>query len=320
MLRRIRIDSVTYNELVTKYHKYIEECDDLNPYYLKGYKDKNIIKATENEMIIQGYRLNERYTNDIIPYWMQVVCVCDDSLEYKSTNKIIWSSQANKAVNRIIDKYYSNKEKDDLYAKHSISNKPQYLTTYLPTIFEENKIHKFTNCKYYDINKAHTDALCEIFPKCRDELTQLVKEDKLYINMFVGDLCNSGHRNTYNWICQRTYNKIMSYIEESKGLVIYAKTDGFIVWCPNKELETSNEIGQIKQLCKDGVVYAYRHCEDDFKYTIYQYDDIKEGITKKGTAKLKIRNNIDLSKGQIVKSKLVDKVEIIEEKENYEIF
>ena len=66
MLRRIRIDSVTYNELVTKYHKYIEECDDLNPYYLKGYKDKNMIKATEKEMIIQGYRLNERYANDII--------------------------------------------------------------------------------------------------------------------------------------------------------------------------------------------------------------------------------------------------------------
>ena len=92
------------------------------------------------------------------------------------------------------------------------------------------------------------------------------------------------------------------------------------MWCPNKELETSSEIGQIKQLSKDGVVYAYRHYEDDLKYTIYQYDDIKEGITKKGTAKLNIRNNIDLSKGQIVKSKSVDTVEIIEEKEDYEIF
>ena len=320
MLRRIKIDSIAYNELLDRYPKYVEKCDDLNPYYLKGYKDKNIIKATEDEMIIQGYRLNERYPNDIVPSWMQVVCVCEDSLEYRSTRGVIWSSQANKAVNKIIAKYYSKEERDDLYAKHSRSNKPQYLTINLPDVFEKNKIHKFTSCKYYDINKAHTDALCEIFPKCRGELVKLVKEDKLYINMFVGDLCNSGHRDTYNWICQRTYNKISSYIEECKGLLLYAKTDGFIVWCPNKELETSDEIGQLKQISKDGVVYAYRHHEKNFKYTIYQYDDIKEGITKKGTAKLNIRSNIDLSKGQIVNSKQVDKVEIIEEKENYEIF
>lgn len=312
---------MTYNELLARYPKYVEKCDELNTYYLKGYPDKKIIKASEKEMIIQGYRLNERYPNDIVPPWMQIVCVCDDSLGYRCTRNIIWSSQANKAVNKIIDKYYSKEEKGDLYAKYSESKKAEYLSTYLSRDFEENKIHKFTSCKYYDINKAHTDALCEIFPKCRDELIQLAKEDKLYINIFVGDLCNSGHRDTYNWICQRTCNKINSYIEECNGLVLYAKTDGFIVWCPNKELETSNEVGKLKQISKDGVVYAYRHYEGHFNYTIYQYNDIKEGITKKGTAKLNIRSNIDLSKGQIVNSKQgVDKVEIIEEQEDYAIF
>ena len=320
MLRRIRIDSITYNEIINNYHKYIEECKDLNPYYLDGYKDKDVIRANEDEMIIQGYRLNERYPNDIVPHWMQVVCVCDDSLEYKSTNKIIWSSQANKAVNKILDKYYTQQEKDASYAQFASIKKPQYLTTYLPTIFKANVIHKFTGCRYYDINKAHTDALCEIFPKAKDDLIKLVKQDKLYINMFVGDLCNNGHRDTYNWICQRTYDKVMKYINESKGLLIYAKTDGFIVWCPNKELQTSDKLGDIKQICKDGIVYAYRHNEKDFKYTLYQYEDIKDGITKKGTAKLNIRKNIDLSIGQVVTAKLIDKVKIIEEQEDYEIF
>ena len=321
MLRRIRIDSITYNELLDLYSDYIEHCDDLKPYYLNGYKDdKKIIRANDEEMIIQGYRLNGRYEKDVIPGWMQVICVYDDSLEYRSTRKLIWSSQANKAVNTILDKYYTEEEKDALYARYAMIKKPQYLTRYLPHRFHDGKVHKFIGCKYYDINKAHTAALCEIFPKAEKDLIRLVKQDKLYINIFVGDLCNNGHRDTYNWICQRTYDKINKYIDESKGYLLYAKTDGFIVWCPNKELQTSDKLGDIKQICKDGIVYAYRHKEKDFKYTLYQYDDIKDSITKKGTAKLNIRKDIDLSIGQVVKAKLIDKVEIIEEQEDYEIF
>ena len=320
MLRRIRIDSITYKELLDLYSSYIEHCDDLNPYYLKGYQDKKKIKANDDEMIIQGYRVNDLYNTNLVPGWMQVVCVYDDSLEYRSIAKTIWSSQANKAVNTILDNYYTEEEKAALYAQYAMIKKPQYLTIYLPSNFHDGKVHKFIGCRYYDINKAHTAALCEIFPKAKNDLIKLTNKDKMYINMFVGDLCNNGHRETYNWICQRTYDKVMSYVNESKGLLLYAKTDGFIVWCPNKELATSDRLGDIKQQCKDGIVYAYRHKEKDFKYTLYQYDDIKHGITKKGNARLNIRKDIDLSIGQVVTAKLIDKVEIIEEQEDYEIF
>ena len=320
MLRRIKIDSITYQEILDLYPKYLEQCDNLNPYYLDGYKDKRLIKGNEEEMIVQGYRLNVLYNKEIIPDWMQVVCVKDDSLDYKSTNSIIWSSQANKAVNTILDKYYTKKEKDALYALFAMKEKPKYLTLYLPPMYCDGNIHKFTGCRYYDINKAHTAALCEIFPKATKDLIKLTQKDKMYINMFVGDMCNNGHRETYNWICQRTYDKVMKYIEESKGLLIYAKTDGFIVWCPNKELQTSDKLGDIKQQCKDGIVYAYRYKDKGNSYTLYQYDDIKTGITKKGTARLEIRKDIDLSIGQVVKAKLIDKVKIIEEQEDYDIF
>lgn len=320
MLRRIKIDSITYQELLDRYPDYIEHCDDINKYQLKGYTDKKVIKGNENEMIIQGYRLNSRYEKEIVPDWMQVVCVKDDSLDYRSTTKVIWSSQANKAVNTILDNYYTEEEKDALYALFAMKEKPKYLTIYLPRSFHDGKVHKFTGCRYYDINKAHTDALCEIFPKAAKDLIKLTNKDKMYINMFVGDMCNNGHRETYNWICQRTYDKVMNYIQESRGFLLYAKTDGFIVWCPNKELQTSDKLGEIKQQSKDGIVYAYRYNEKGNSYTLYQYDDIKTGITKKGTARLEIRKDIDLSIGQVVKAKLIDKVEIIEEQEDYEIF
>ena len=101
---------------------------------------------------------------------------------------------------------------------------------------------------------------------------------------------------------------------------MYAKTDGFIVWCPVKELSTSNKLGDIKQISKDGIVYAYRYRDKENSYTLYQYNDVKDGITKKGTCRLDIRKNIDLSIGQVVKAKLIDKVEVIKEQEDYEIF
>ena len=104
MIRRIKIDSITYKELLDRYPDYIEQCDDINKYQLKGYDDKKIIKGNEDELIIQGYRLNARYDKEIVPDWMQIVCVKDDALDYKSTTKVIWSSQANKAVNTSLDK------------------------------------------------------------------------------------------------------------------------------------------------------------------------------------------------------------------------
>ena len=58
---------MTYQEVLDSYPKYLEHCDDINKYQLKGYNDKRLIKGNEDEMIVQGYRLNILYNKEIVP-------------------------------------------------------------------------------------------------------------------------------------------------------------------------------------------------------------------------------------------------------------
>lgn len=337
MLRRIKIDSITFNSLLKRYPKYIIE-EDLKPYFSNGYKDKHIIRVNTdlNIMIVQGIAINGRYGKEIVPDWMQIVCYCDDSLNQNEIKPVIYAYQADNEVFKVLKVFYQESEIDALFARYELNDYPKYLHELLPESYKDGKIHRFHGCRYYDINKAHTAALCDIFPKAKEELIKLTKRNKDYINFFVGNLCNNGHRKTYNWICQRTYDHILKYIKSSGGLILYGNTDGFITYCPTKELETSPLIGDIKQQSVDGIIYAY-YCnkdKDTTPYTIYQYNDIKTGKELKGNARLAIRTDIDLSIGQIVKAKIIKeqgkteevinkriiKEQIEDEEESYDIF
>ena len=207
-------------------------------------------------------------------------------------------------VYSILRKYYSDEELGELFLEHSLEKNESPLHKLLPYDCLDGHVHKFTNCVYYDINRAHADALCEIFPKARKQILAL---DKLYINIFVGDLCNQGHRPTFNWIVKRTRELLLDVIDKANGLCIYINTDGVIIHNPTTLLETSDEIGGIKSESVDGVVYGY-HCkrsDDATQYTLYQYVHPTKGVQKKGNARLSIRKNIDLSQGLIAKGKIV---------------
>lgn len=317
MLKRLRIDEKTYNSIFEKYPKYIEYVEDLKPYLLKGYKDKKIIKVDSitRTLIIQGYRINTREYSIIPPEhdWQQVVCVLDNSLDNVQEIEITpWSTVVNKKIYKMLNKYYSLKEIDELFKSHSCDwSKP--LHQLLPMVYHDGKIHKFTNCVYYDINKAHTDALCEIFPKAKKDILRL---DKQWVNIFVGDLVNHKHRDSYNWIVRRTRNKIEEIINTVNGCCIYINTDGAIIYRPKHLLPTSKEIGDIKSESIDGVVYAYvcPKDKDTTSYTLYQYTHPEEGKQMKGNSRLTLRENMDLSKGIVNKGKItkIDAREIIE--------
>ena len=320
MLERIKVDSLTYNKILENYSEYIEYVENLSDYFT-GYKDKHIIRtdARSRALIIQGYRLqciNDKLTG-CVDDWNQVVCLKDESLDSEQFKNIPWATQANKKINDVLKKYYTEQEVDDLLKAHSVGNRRKPIHILAPDFCFDNKIHKFTNCTYYDINGAHTDALCEIFPKAADRLQKLHHVGyKDYINIFVGDLCNRGYRATYDWIVERTRTKLETIIgsitnnlSNGCGIVLYANTDGAIVWNASKTLKTSDLIGDIKSESIDGVVYVYV-CQKDAQtspYTIYQYEHPTKGIQLKGNARLALRDGMDLSKGIVNKAKIVKK-------------
>ena len=311
MLNRIRVDSDTYNDVLTRYKKYVER-DDISKYFTRGYSNKPIIKLDKenNAFIVQGYRLGKALDSLSLEGWQQLVCVLDDSLDgVEEVNTLPYANQANSVIKKLLKKYYKDAEIESILTAHSVSeeDKEKIIHSLLPEEFHDGKIHKFTNCAYYDINGAHTDALCEMFPLAKNDLVALHHNGgKDYINIFVGDLCNNNHRETFNWIVKRTRKKLEDIRKKAGGKTIYANTDGIILWHSREILETNDEIGQIKSESKDGIVYAYC-CEGDAKttrYTIYQYEHPKKGKKLKGNSRLIIRKGMDLSKGIVNKGKI----------------
>lgn len=336
MLSRYKIDSETFWSLLKSYSKFVEKCS-LSGYLAKGYPDKRTIKydPDSHAMIIQAYRVKGL---DLDEDWRQVVLYLDDSLNgiQEVSAPFPWANQANKRVEDILLRHYTDKEINDLLRKHSLKERDMPIHYLLPEPFKDGCVHRFENCVYYDINGAHTDALIEIFPEARKELESLhhTKGGKNFINVFVGDLCNRGFRGTFDWIIQRTREKLTFIREQTGGMMLYANTDGIIVWNPSKRLKTSDKVGDIKAESADGVIYAYNCPKDDdsTSYTLYQYVSPKDGITIKGNARLAARQGIDLSKGIVRKylltradgfDELIDlrteKVDVIDEGGYYSI-
>ena len=310
MLSRYRIGSKTFWSLLDKYPKYVEECDDLSVYKMKGYADKRIIKYNPGtkEMVAQAVMVPELGLEED---WRQVFLMLDDSIDgVKEVSCMIpWSSQANKLVNELLRKHYSDSDIDRLLREHSTSKFDKPIHYLLPDVFHDGCVHRFENCVYYDINGAHTDALTEIFPKAREDLERMHRgkvrgfKGKHVINIYVGDLCNRGYRGTYNWIVQRTRKKLESIRSQTGGLLLYANTDGAIMWNPRNRLSTSDRLGDIKSESSDGVIYSYVCKRDGYttSYIVYQYDNPKDGLTIKGSARDAARRGMDLSKGTVNK-------------------
>lgn len=268
-----------------------------------------MVEKENSTLICQGNIINYVTGKELIsPSWMQVVCMVDNSLEETEINLVPYAYQANAKIDGIISKKYSPEEIDEIYNKHSLEDGKKIKHQLLPERYLDNKVHKFTDCVYYDINGAHTDALCTLFPKCKREFMKLHHSgQKAYINIYVGDLCNRGRRGVFNWIVDRTRTYLDKIIAISDGEILYANTDGVIIHHPANYLETSDEVGAFKSEIVDDTIYAY-YCPSDDKstaYTIYQYNNPKKGVVLKGNARLMVRQGMDLSKGIINKAKLV---------------
>lgn len=241
------------------------------------------------------------YSND----WVQIRLIADK--ECKSVEVDYDPFTCFKKLNNIINKYYTQEEKEKCYEKHMLSNeehKKQIHINYNTNT--NNLIYKIKDCVKYDINGAHCDALCEIFPKCRNAFNRLYEKRKKPGNEWIKAMFNYSvgylnsaklkekYGNVYYWIVNRTTEILEKAIKDIDGEVIYANTDGVCIQHAKNKLKPSNELGKFKLEYK-GDVYFIRTDH----YMLYQF-----GKDKKGSCRIEVRNDIDLSKGIVVKYKV----------------
>ena len=210
--------------------------------------------------------------------------------------------------------HFTDKMIDDRLDKFTVENGRKQLHS--SWAIPRNVIVRFDNCVYYDINKAHMDALIEIFPELKEWFINVAKKsktDKRYkniANFYVGCLGSksSKHRKTYEWIVDRTTKKIeklLDAIDNPNGRLVYVNTDGFVYQNPKITLETSSIIGDIKLETEETTFYMFNY-HDDNKYKT-PYKMIQYGDEKKCISNIQIKDFefIDLRKGDVISYKEV---------------
>lgn len=310
MLKVVNVSPREFNEFYFKWKDKIKIADLKD--YINGYQDRGTFYAGHHGQRpgivclataahISGLLMDDEYEAG----WSQVVLRCVDASQrdiVKDGKRVraVTGSEASKWLDDILKKYYEEEEIEEAYETCSIDCGEIQIHDYNYQCDESNVVVRYTNCYYYDINGAYAKALCDIFPRAKDEFLEYYRkrkeypEYKSYFNYSVGNMVNHGHRGTYNWIVDRVSRLMRKKVKETGGTTIYINTDGFFVSWPDKLIKTSNELGDFK--CEyHGDIYFYRHDTTECRYTIYQCgDEFKGTLLEEG------RDYIDLSKGIII--------------------
>ena len=319
LLKTVDINDEIFYKLLTMHKHCTKIVDNIEDYYY-GYKDKtNIYYNGKDTFICQEYRLAVLCNLTKYEGWKQVIVRinCNQKAEIKET---ITGSKAKAYMMKILKKYYTNEEIDKRLNMFQAEYDPDLKQLhYNGNLLPSNKILKFTNTYKFDINGAHLDALCEIFPKAKDDFIRMYNKRhknpafKEYPNRFVGCLAYKTkamrkehkvgkYELTYNWIVQRTSEKLLCVLNELGGRQLYINTDGLVIQNPETIITTSANLGEFK-LEHCGNTYFYR----DNNYSLFQFgEDLTKKDVMKGSCLTEVRKYIDLSKGKVAHYKTKD--------------
>ena len=307
-LKAIQVNDEIFNQILYDFEFKVRIKPDLWEYYRGYYENRDLIYYNgKDELICCEYIVN-KYTNIITncTVWKQirvqkVLNMKNPALE--STT----GSRAKAYINKVLKTVYTDAEIDERLRMFEAEKDPNFIQQHYNYPAPQNVVIKLSNTFKFDINGAHTDALCEIFPKAKDKLIGMYLKRKKnpvfkqYPNLYVGMLAQKSkemrkagipaeYEKTYNWIVQRTSKILLAAMDTVGGSPVYVNTDGFIVQNPSKLITTSKNLGDFK-LEFSGDTYVY----SDKNYIVYQTGD-----EKKGSCFTAVRNDIDLTKGQVV--------------------
>lgn len=285
------------------YEKFYGSSDKIAVYY----DDCKWIVMTQHRFDWVYYTLyGEYYFDDGVECWKQIKLRLDRNVD-KAIKKISGTVAWNYINGKILSKYYSMNEIDNILSNYELDNGLKQFH-YQKTLID-NDVHRYTNCQKYDITKAHASMLITMFPKAEKDMLGLLKKSakykeqgnyevaqryKDYINYYVGALCRHKHRKTYNYIVDAITNKLYKAMDITGGELLYANTDSFTVCDAHDILHTSNNVGEFK-LEHNGDIYIHR----GDNYWLMQYGD--EMV---GSSKITTRKYCNLKEGIVVKYKV----------------
>lgn len=308
-LKKYDVNEIVFENILSTFKEHIKVVPTIDP-YRGGYRNSLDIYYDGKEYLVMRecelqYSIGDGFSSDCT-YWKQVVVRKtrqNDKIQAGVDGLHAWNY-----VNRILDKYYTKSEIEECLNTHTAEYDYDKAQVHY-NIEVKSMLMIFDDCYKYDINGAHNDALCEIFPKAREEFEWLFKHRKdnphykSYVNYYVGFLCKRNHRLTYNWIVQRTTKILNDAIEYTEGRLIYANTDGFIVHRPKHLIQHSDELGKFKEEYK-GQVRFYK----DKNWFAYEIDTDNEDKRVTGNIRLSARRCINLKDKIIVHYDLVGKM------------
>lgn len=303
-LKVFEVNEEIFNKILYDYEEVVI-VEPLDEWYCgyKGKRGKNIITYNgTNELICKEYILNG-YCGNITncTSWKQCRIRKVENAITEVSDSLSGSTAYKHVYHNILRKEYTEKEIDDIL--HSFEREESNIFHLYPSEWMDRyEITKVENCFYYDINSAYMDALAEIFPKCANSFNTMYLErktkpiNKKYANYFCGMLCRRGYRKTFNWITNRTYEKLTAMMDLTGGTIIYANTDGYFITDPKNIIPTNKNLGGFKLELNAGDVYLYA----DRNYWVMQYTNSNGENEFKGTILCSLRKEIDLSTGDIV--------------------
>lgn len=310
-LSMINIGEELYDKLLNSFPSQLKYCENIYALF-NGTYNKNKLYYDDEYIVIKKCKFNyiykllygkSFYKNESATDWKQVKLRLD--LNVERAEAVDDGTHCYNYITDILKKYYTEEEIENILNSHVEEEDDAYSQYHFTYAVINNKINKFSNCYKYDITKAHASAIIHLFPKSKNSILKLLKLSKKYkdegnmelsnkyknyVNYYVGALCRHGHRLTYNYIVHNVTRKLLATYNFTKGVLLYANTDSFTVYNPDKILEHSDEIGEFKLEYK-GDIYIYQ----DKNYWLMQY-----GKDFVGSSKIITRKYCDLSKGIVV--------------------
>lgn len=307
-LKAVQVNETIFNQILYDFEFKVQIEPDLFKFYYGYYENKDLIYFNgKDELICCEYIVN-KYINLIenCTVWKQIRVQKVLNMKNEAMESTT-GSRAKAYITKVLKTVYTNEEIDERLRMFEAEKDLNLIQQHYNYPAPDNQIIKLSNTFKFDINGAHTDALCEIFPKAKDKLIKMYERRKKnpvfkqYPNFYVGMLAEKSkemrkqgipgkYEKTYNWIVQRTSKLLLGAMDIVGGELIYANTDGFIVQNPTTLLTHSKNLGEFK-LEFSGDTYIY----SDKNYIIYQ-----TGNELKGSCFNQVRPEIDLSRGLVV--------------------
>ena len=293
------INDEIFNNILKDFEADIIKLDKLEDKSYYEYRNNIIYIDDKNtkKILCQAYILNYYLDQPIYTGWKQIIL---NQCEYANitVEASVDGQHAWQYMMSILKKKYSLNEIQSILTSYQTKEHYDKQYHYDWPIVSQN-VQKLPLCVKYDINGAHTDALSEMFPRCKGEFLTIYKKRhddikyKKYPNFFVGMMKRKGYVGAYWYIVERTTKLLIEAINKVGGQLVYANTDGFCVQNPEHLLNTSDKLGDFK-LEFQGDAYVFVN-ETRSPYILYQFGD-----KLVGTCLTSVRQYIDLSNGNVV--------------------